>query len=269
MPLQVKIKLFLKKILPTNLFTTINKLWRATFAKYIKQDTNVQKYFENYVTQNGLVVSGGPFAGMRYISESTGSVLLNKLIGCYEEILHAPFEKIKTEDYTEIIDIGCAEGYYLAGLGKVMPQTHLIGYDIDEKALSLTKKLILNNKISNQLTLDPSCSYEKLTDQISDNTLIICDAEGYEVEILNPEKCPALKRVKKFVIETHDFAAPGVVSTLKERFNQTHNIEEITFKPATKENYPFLKTFLNEKDLFYFLRERGEQEQIWLIMNRK
>lgn len=269
MPIHVRIKLFLKNLLPHKLFTYINSLWRSYFAKFIKQDNDVNMYYEDYISKHDLVVSGGPFEGMKYISESAGSVLFNKLIGSYEEILHKPIDIIKTEKYDTIIDIGCAEGYYLAGLGRTLPNSHLIGYDIDSKALGLTEKLVTANRLTNKLSLDTTCTHQKLNEQISDNTLIICDAEGFELEILDPEKAPALKRVKKYLVETHDFAAPGIVETLQNRFSSTHNIEKIEFKMADSNNYPYLANITNKTHLYYLLRERGEQEQIWLVMSLK
>jgi len=269
MPIHVKIKLLLKKVLPENLFKIILKIWRNTFARFFVSSHITDKYKISYIEAYGTTVAGGPFAGMLYITESVGSVLFHKIIGYYEEILHPHIEKIKKEHYDTIIDIGCAEGYYLAGLGRALPQAKLIGYDIDENALSLTQNLILKNNLTNTLILKTTCTAETLKENITEDTLLICDAEGFENEILDVSKCPALAKVKKLIVETHDFAAPNVVKTLQERFSPTHDIESITFTLANPDKYPFLKTITNKHHLYQLLRERGEQEQVWLIMTRK
>ncbi|MCB9810530.1 MAG: methyltransferase domain-containing protein [Candidatus Nomurabacteria bacterium] len=268
MPPHVKIKLLLKKLLPEQIFGIVLKLWRKTLAPFFAYNPD-QKYYDLYVAEKGLVVSGGPFVGMKYIEESAGSVLFHKLVGYYESILHPTLEQIKNEKYDTIIDIGCAEGYYLVGLGRYLSDVHLIGYDIDERALTLVEKLASENNLKNKVTLDKKCTPEKLSAQITPNTLLICDAEGFEEKILNPEICPALLNVKKMIIETHDFAAPSVEKKLKDRFSKSHEISSVTYQMAETDKYPFLQQISNNRDLYYLLRERGEQEQVWLIMTKK
>lgn len=268
MPIHVRIKLLLKQLLPLSLFTIVSKTWRLMFARFFNRNDVSETYSKLYMTENGAIVTGGPFTGLKYIDESAGSVLLNKLVGYYEDVLHPTIEKIQGESYDTIIDIGCAEGYYLVGLGREMPLAKLIGYDIDERALALSKRLADHNNLSNIIELHTTCTPATLTQDITPNTLLICDAEGFEDEILDPAKCAALLQVQKFVVETHEFAASNIVQILTERFENTHTIEQIEFTMANPEKYPFLNKVTNKKDLFYMLRERGEQEQIWLVMTK-
>lgn len=269
MPLHVKCKLFLKKILPVSIFRFLIKTWRTYFSRFFNDDGADSRYYDLYISQFGLTVTGGPFTGLKYIPESAGSVLLLKLIGCYEEVLHKTIEKNKRNSYDTIIDIGCAEGYYLIGFGKNNPQAKLVGYDIDTHALQLTKMLAEHNDLGNKLVLEKTCTPEKLGSDIQGNTLLICDAEGFEKTILNLELCPELKKVSDYIIETHEFAAPGVVATLSDRLKQTHNIELITFATAKASKYPFITDIKNKKHLYHLLRERGEQEQQWIIAYKK
>ncbi len=270
-PLKVRIKLILKKIMPTALFSLIVKLWRATFSKLSSgSDMDiVAKYTKEFLNKHGYNVVGGPFQGLSYVSEAAGSSYLIKLIGVYEEILHETIKKVMGRGYTTMIDIGCAEGYYLIGIGKKSPQTKLIGYDIDEKALALTEELYTKNHLTNELLLLPNCTPEDLQTRIDEKTFLMCDAEGFEAEILNPHKTPALSRVQTFLVELHDFAVPHVKELLTERFEKTHNIRVIVFKNGNPEHYPFLMNIKNKHHLYTLLRERGEQEQEWLVMERK
>ncbi len=269
MPFYVKIKQLLKKMLPESLFKFTLKLWRLSFARFFNNNDISQKYNDLYLSKNKLVVNGGPFKGMVYIEESAGSVLLHKLIGYYEEILHTTIESVKKDNFDTIIDIGCAEGYYLIGLGINSPSTKLVGYDTDLRALDLSKKLYEKNNLTNPLLLETECTFAKLNEQISDKTLIICDAEGFEDYILDPTQAQQLKQVKKFIVETHEFAAPDVINNITNRFSATHNIQKITFKQADYTKYPFLYEITNKNHLYHLLRERGEQEQVWLIMDIK
>jgi hypothetical protein len=268
-PLHVRCKKTLQTILPQSLFANISKFWRLYLAKYFTDEHADDRYYNEYTSKYGLNVTGGPFSGLSYITESAGSVLLLKLVGSYEEILHPVMDEVKNSFFDTVIDIGCAEGYYLVGIGKHKQNVHLIGYDIDERALKLTQKLAHHNKLTNKLLLDTQCTFAKLEKQITDNTLLICDAEGFEDTILNPSACNALSKVKMFIIETHEFAKAGVTETLKNRFGETHNLEILTFKMADADSYPFFSTIVNKKHLYHLLRERGEQEQQWIIARLK
>src|SRR6478672_6897407 len=65
----------------------------------------------------GLVVQHGPFKGMKYPGvNSVGSALIPKLLGSYERELHPLIDSICAGQYDQVVDIGCAEGYYAVGL---------------------------------------------------------------------------------------------------------------------------------------------------------
>lgn len=269
LPLRVQAKNVLKKLLPLSVFKLIVVLWRNSFSRFISDTDTVKKYTDDFIAKNGRTVVGGPFVSMNYVEESVGSSYLVKLIGVYEEVLHPVIEKIKKTNYSTIVDIGCAEGYYLIGLGKSLPTSRLVGYDIDNKALSLTKKLYEINNLSNELLLIDNCTPQSLAHQIDNETLLICDSEGFEYDILNPTQTPKLTTVKTFLIELHDFVVPNIKNILTERFEASHTIQVIQFKNGAASNYPYLRDMKSQEDLYALLRERGEQEQEWLVMERK
>lgn len=271
LPIKVRIKLALKKIVPNSIFELVLKIWRITFSKLSSSSDMeiIDLYTKQFLAKYGYLVAGGPFKGMKYIPEAVGSGYLVKLVGVYEEILHEVISSIISRKYTTMIDIGCAEGYYLIGVGMKDSKTKLVGYDIDTKALEFTKKLYDVNNLSNKLTLIEHCTPAELTSRIDDNTFLMCDAEGFENEALDPEKTPALTRVQTFIVELHDFVVPNIKEILTKRFEKTHQIQTIVFKNGNPENYPFLMEIKNKKHLYTILRERGEQEQEWLIMEKR
>src|SRR4051812_14244715 len=88
------------------------ELW---LARLERQRTRINRaILERY----GPVVLSGPFAGMAYVRQAAGSCLAPKLIGCYEAELHGVVARILRTGYTQIVDIGCAEGYYAVGLAR-------------------------------------------------------------------------------------------------------------------------------------------------------
>src|SRR3954471_21407829 len=63
-----------------------------------------------------LTVLNGPFAGLVYPSvDASLASLFAKLLGSYEREIHPVVEKICTAEYTDIVNVGCAEGYYAVG----------------------------------------------------------------------------------------------------------------------------------------------------------
>ena len=97
----------------------------------------------------------------------------------------------------------------------------------------------------------------------------MCDAEGFENDILDPSLIPELTKVQTFIVELHDFIVPHIKETIINRFEKTHTIQTIIFKNGNPANYPFLVSIENKKHLYTILRERGEQEQEWLVMEKK
>lgn len=269
MPLRVRAKFFLKRYLPDGLFLQVLSVWRKTGNKFVKYPSFPETYQKQFIERFGMEVTGGPFAGMKYIDQSTGSSYITKLIGSYEEVLHGVIEDLKARDYKTIIDIGCAEGYYLVGLGIYNKHATLIGYDIEEKALSLTRTLYKENNLSNPLFLVKDCTYADLANRVTENSLIVCDSEGFEAYILDPEKCPALQEVQTVLIELHDFAYPGIKQILTRRFSPSHTVSTMTFRHADPENYPFLKSMANKLHRFNILYERAEQAQEWLLLEKR
>lgn len=268
-PPRVQIKNAMKEALPDKVFQVILKVWRNTGAKLIDQPEILSGYQKQFIDEHGLNVTGGPFKGMQYVDQSVGSIFLTKLVGSYEEVLHDIIEQYKRRDYDTIIDIGCAEGYYLIGLGMHNKNAKLIGYDLDQKALDLTKELHQRNSLTNRLKLEQECTFEKLNRDIEGKTLVISDCEGFEGVILDPTKATSLKNVQSLLVELHDFVYPNIKKTLADCFLATHDISVVKFKHANIESYPFLQKIENKMDCYYILYERVVQDQEWLIMEKR
>src|SRR5215204_4418004 len=70
------------------------------------------------------VVQEGPFAGMRYLSE-TRDPILPKLVGSYEAEIQPWIRAAITQRYRRVIDVGCAEGYYAVGMALALPDAKI------------------------------------------------------------------------------------------------------------------------------------------------
>jgi hypothetical protein len=206
---------------------------------------------------------------MKYVDSAIGSSYLHKLIGCYEAILHPYIRSLEGRGFDTILDIGSAEGYYLAGFGKMFPSARLIGFEIEEKGRELSKELCEKNGLKNELILLGEATADNVVPLITAKTLLICDCEGGEMDILDPSGRPELSGFEAAIIELHDFIRPNIKETLIERFKDTHDISIIPFVLPNPEDFPYLASIKNEKDRYEVRRERGWQEQEWMLLERK
>lgn len=269
LPIRVRAKLFIKKILPAKLFNFVKSIWINIFARFVGDNNILAKYETIFLSKFPKVVQAGPFEGMKYVDKAVGSSYLHKLIGSYEAILHPYIKTLEGKDFDTFLDIGSAEGYYLIGFGKIFPNMYLIGFDLEETGRNLSKEMYEKNNLTNKLSLFEEATSKNVAPLITENTLLMCDCEGGEIDILDPENFSEFKKVKTAIIELHDFIRPNAKEILTSRFKDTHNIKIIPFALANPQDFPFFSLVTNEKDLYELRRERGCQEQEWMILERK
>lgn len=265
-PARVRAKRFLKRFLPASAFRVINTLWIRGFARFFKVQGIVERYTAQFIATEPLMVHGGPFAGMQYVDRAVGSNYLHKLIGSYEAVLHPYLEQLQRKPFDTIIDIGAAEGYYLIGLGRLFPEARLVGFETEAEGRGLIEALYTKNALKNQLVLEGEATAENVVPYLTERSLLVCDCEGGEMDILRPDLFNAYSAVDTFIIELHDFIRPGIKQALLERFSSTHTATIVPFKMAETEAFPFLKAVENNRDRFELRRERGWQEQEWLVL---
>lgn len=209
---------FLNKFFKSNNY--LHGLRKASLIE--NKNTLSKKLFPNLVVEEGL------FKGMIYPGfDSVGSAFFPKLLGTYERELLPFFEDIKNNNYNEILDIGCAEGYYAVGLALNYPKAKIYAFDINPIALELCKKMATINNVLNNLNLLSECSSDYLLQfPFSESSLIVCDCEGFEKELFNNSN------VNKFlncdiIIEAHDFIDNTISIYLKNLFKNTHHVSTI------------------------------------------
>lgn len=212
-------------------------------------------------------VRNGPFKGMSYIPDSHGSMLLPKITGSYEEpIQHWVEDVIHNKEYKDLIDIGCAEGYYACGFALKMPNTNIWAFDISEEAQKLTQELAQKNALTN-VTVGGICSSDRLNKLCQEGTLVFCDIEGGEKDLLLPEYIPNLKKVD-LIIESHDCIVPNITEELISRFKDSHNITMIIDYPNRVKPYQF-PVSPNDSELKLIFDERRSKYMRFLYLTAK
>lgn len=198
-----------------------------------------------YLTQltrerTGCRVRAGSFAGLRYGSNSVGSAYLPKLLGIYERELSAQVESICAAKPGLIVDIGAAEGYYAIGLARRDPQAHIVAFEMETRGQSALREMAGLNNVADRVEIRGKCEAPDLVAALGDTAapVVVCDVEGYEEKLLDPQAVPALRQAT-ILVELHDFIIPGITEKLKERFGATHRIEHIWQQPRSRADFPW------------------------------
>jgi hypothetical protein len=197
------------------------------------------------VSRFGDAVQNGPFAGMTYMPDAAGSMLLPKLIGCYEDELHGVISEIAARQPRLIINIGCGEGYYAVGFARLLPQVRVLAFDTDPQAQNLCRKLADLNDVRDRVDVKGECSpalLEEITAH-SPGCVVFCDIEGGEGHLLDPAQAPSLRN-SIVVVELHECFEPGIAHRVAQRFAQSHHIRAIGHEPRDARRYPSLQSFV-------------------------
>jgi hypothetical protein len=125
------------------------------------------------------------------------------------------------------------------------------------------------NYLSNRIQIEGYCNKAVLKKALRKNeSLMIVDVEGGELELLNPSEIPALKK-QSIIVELHDTNSLNITKIIKNRFVASHFLSEVLSVPRTVDDYPFSINSLFKRycgDVFQmFINERPKIMK-WLIM---
>lgn len=227
------LKTILKKISSNDIVWSVLKptlIRFADFAQSAKRADREAFFFRRVLdaVAPDLVVRHGPFKGMVYPpNTSHPRNLVLKTIGSYERELHPLIERICAEKYSEIVDIGCAEGYYAVGLALRLRQATIYAFDTDDQILGYCRKMAALNRVAERIIFGRFCDAQTLLAiPVQRRALVISDCEGYEKTLFTDETISRLTR-HDILIEIHDFIDIEISTTLRQRFKPTHSITVI------------------------------------------
>ena len=190
--------------------------------------------------RSGGRVMAGPFANMRYVGESIGSVFIPKILGIYEQELYPCVEKACSVGPDVVVDAGAAEGYYAVGLALRNPSARVVAFEMDAHGRRVLAELASLNKVGDRLEINGRCEASDLQRALvaARRPLVICDVEGYEQYLLDPVAVPAL-RGAHILVELHDFCVLGITDLIRQRFTATHQIEHILQGTRLRQQFPW------------------------------
>jgi len=119
------------------------------------------------------------------------------------------------------------EGWEVRGCYGPRPSSFAcLGLRFELESREASRHLAGINGVAGRVSLRGACDRAALAQILSPGTLVICDVEGSEVELLRPESVPRLKD-SFLIVELHEFLDPERSRALLERFPATHEVKLI------------------------------------------
>jgi ribosomal protein L11 methylase PrmA len=243
----------------------IRKISKKVYYELLKyEDSELSQIFSPQ-----KVVLGGIFKGMKYPDyESSGSPLFTKFVGSYEDELNPFILEIANVKYSDILDIGCAEGYYAVGLSMMHPEAKVYAYDIDDIALNRCRAMAAVNGVTDRLVFGNKCEKSTLIEfKFAGRGLVLSDCEGYEKELFDEQSAAALKNCD-VIIELHDNAVPDIKQRMENAFKNTHSISFVLSRQKSQRDYPVLATLPDRYRDNRFVEDRNTTME-WAIIRAR
>lgn len=217
--------------------------------------------------QQGTVVMEGPLAGLDFLPQSAEGCHIAKLLGCYEQPLQPFIEQAIQANYPTLLNIGCAEGYYAVGMARRMPNTQVLAFDLNPNAQHTCRALAEKNGVADRVRIGARFTPEDFARYAGQTVLLLCDIEGAERDLLNPEQSPALKTMD-IIVESHECLIPGLTQEIIRRFQTSHTITVVQDNGQRQlQNAPAWLNHLAHLDQLLATWEWRSGPTPWLVMN--
>jgi predicted O-methyltransferase YrrM len=194
-----------------------------------------------FVAHHGLTVQAGPFAGMTYpgFAVERGELVVAQLLGSYEREIAGAIQRAVDRRFEQYIDIGASDGYYAVGFARSCPSSVVYAYEMNPFPARVCRELAIANAVEGRLHLRGECRVEDLAALPERPSFVLCDTEGAEASLMDPDAVPLL-RSATLIVELHAFAVPDIEQTVSERFARTHHIDVMRTQPRYTGEFPAL-----------------------------
>lgn len=262
-------------------YEIICRLIKEVEAK--KKDDFCRVYQNNKIISNELIslfpnkkVESGSFKNLIYPTlKAIGSSITPKLIGTYEKELAEVIEFICKNNYSTLIDIGCAEGYYACGLAMRNPKLSVFAFDPNPEARNLCMNMAKENGFFERIEVDNIFTMRSLTTIPSEgHGIIICDCEGDEEYIFynDGKNWELLINHYDLLMEIHDVFRPGISSYIYDLFCDSHDIK-IIYSVIDNLRPKIFKNYLLDEETYEtklnLMAEKRAGIMMWFFMTRK
>ena len=193
-----------------------------------------------FVRRVGLSVCDGPFEGLRYPRSQAAQIpgLASKLAGTYEAELDPAVEQLIAWEPDLVVNIGAGDGLYAVGMARRCHGVDVIAYELDAYARGVCNAVARHNGVDSAINLRGACEVEDLGRiEPGTRTVVLCDCEGAERELIDPQSVPWLRRAA-LLIEVHESFHPGLEDLLRQRLAESHTLELIEPTRRYLEDHP-------------------------------
>lgn len=137
------------------------------------------------------------------------------------------------------MNVGGGNGFYIAGLGRRVPDAELVVFELDGAARDVIAATLARNGLSDRARVLAAADPSGLESACAGEgpLLVVMDVEGAEVELTDLSRVPSLGGAT-LLVETHDFARPGCRELLVSRFAPSHTVRSIETRTRTIEDFP-------------------------------
>ena len=213
----------------------------------------------------------GPFRGMK-----TPIVFQSEYrLGTYEKELYPYIERICTQSFGMILNIGAEKGYYAAGLAFRNRNTFVTAFEENEILHPIIEETVKMNKVEGRVAIQGRCTTDILNQALLPNKkyLIMMDCEGEEANLLAPFVVPKLRECT-ILVELHDYKIPNVGDIIRGRFEETHAISEIWATKRGIKDFPSYIPLLFRippfrKHILRSVNKERQEKMRWFYMEPK
>ncbi len=219
------------------------------------------------VEWSGTDVLSGPFKGMKYPVRASEGARTARLIGAYKASLAPVIEEIAAKRHKVVVDVGAVEGSYAVGLALRLPLAKVVAQDENPKAQALCCSLAEMNGGADRVEIGGRMNPADFDICKGRKSLVVCDIEGAEAELLDPKLAPGLLKAD-LLVEAHDCLRPGISALIAGRFRATHAVRLIG-RALDFSGSPGWMATLSDLDRLIALWEWRLGPTPWLWMVRK
>ena len=213
-------------------------------------------------------VERGPFVGMAYLPRNSGATyVLPKLLGTYELELSESVERFVKHNVRSIVVIGAAEGYFAVGLARRLAKAKVIAFEGATKLRDLLASHASLNSVRDRIEIKGFCAISDLVNlQVTPQCLVICDVEGAERELMEPQRVQFL-RDAIVIVEVHEDLTDSneLCHLIEGRFRSTHSVQHILPAARLRSGLPAFPNF-DEWEFAELMYERSLSAQGWLVL---
>ena len=257
----------------------INYFFYIFFNNKLHIDTPLEKYKKFLAAEIARITNKKIINGiyksvyLNFESHWNISDFAAKLLGFYEQqVQEKIIELQKKYNLTNIVNIGAGEGYHIVSLIKNNFFEKGLAYEIDKEGQNIIKKNLLDNNISDKVTVFGEGNFNSISSNIKNNelkkTLFLIDIEGNEFKFFNEENINYFNK-SFFIIEDHSDLHTNNKSELEKKFfNLIKNHFDVTSTKNQGRN-PFSLSLLEKftDDERYLMMSEGRPNDMqWLVL---